>query len=281
MKRLNTLLIFVLTCLTGMYSQEPAPAFRVDVRGTGEPVLFLPGFSCPGEVWEETVRELENRFECHVVSYAGFGGMEPVGFPWLPQLREGIEAYLVERGLSTARLVGHSMGGTLALWLGTSEKLDPRAIVVVDGLPAMGALMFPNYDSSTIQYESPRNQQMLDMDANSFAAMAGGMATGMVRDSIRQQQIAAWILEADRETYVYGYTDLLKLDLRGELPRITAPVHILAATRPYGEAVARQNYTDQYTGLRDYTLEFAPDAAHFVMYDQPEWFVSNLGAILD
>ncbi|WP_088340021.1 alpha/beta fold hydrolase [Robiginitalea sediminis] len=280
---MKRILIFVslLFINPGLRAQDAPAAIHVEVRGTGDPVLLLPGFSCPGAVWEETVRELERDYQCHIVTYAGFGGAPPIEFPWLPRVREELEDYLIARGLTKARLVGHSMGGTLALWLGTSRELNLKSIVVVDGLPAMGALMIPNYDSAKIAYESPWNKQMLEMAPSAFEAMATGMAAGMAADLAHQQQIARWILEADRKTYVYGYTDLLKLDLRPDLNQIGAPVYILAASRPFGEEVARKNYVAQFEGLEDYTLDFAPDAGHFIMYDQPEWFVRTLRDILN
>lgn len=281
MKRLLIFVSLLSSINPGLNAQDAPPAIHVEVRGTGTPVVLLPGFSCPGAVWEEIVRELEGDHECHIVTYAGFGRTPPIEFPWLPKVREELEAYLVAGGLTQARLVGHSMGGTLALWLGTSRELHPKSIVVVDGLPAMGALMIPNYDSTKIAYESPWNTQMLEMDPRAFEAMATGMAAGMAANPSRQQQIARWILEADRKTYVFGYTDLLKLDLRQDLSHIGAPVHILAATRPFGEDVARKNYETQYEGLKDYKLDFAPDAGHFIMYDQPEWFVRTLRDILN
>lgn len=269
--------------LTGTFSlqgQDVNPPIHVSVTGSGNPVLFLPGFACPGAVWDESIAALSETYECHVVTYAGFGQTEPIGFPWLPEIREALLEYLEGNGLGRAKIVGHSMGGTLALWLSLSERIDPEALLVVDGLPAMGALMIPDYDSRQMRYENPWNKQMLEMDASNFEAMARNMAAGMTRDTLRQGQLAQWMQLADRETYVYGYTDLLQLDLRDSLARVPAPVRILAATRPFGEETARATYSEQYRQLGNFTLDFAPESAHFIMFDQPDWFVRKLEEFL-
>ena len=85
---------------------------------------------------------------------------------------------------------------------------------------------------------------------------------------------------SDRETYVYGYTDLLKLDLRQDLENIRVPVTILAATEPYGYETAKSTYKIQYKNLKEYDLKFAQGAKHFIMYDQPDWFLQNLKVAL-
>ena len=89
-----------------------------------------------------------------------------------------------------------------------------------------------------------------------------------------------WMVQADRETYVYGYTDLLKLDLREDIRKINIPVSILAAAQPYGLEMAQRTYTEQYKNLKNYDIVFASDAAHFIMYDSPQWFQEKLNAIL-
>ena len=121
-------------------------------------------------------------------------------------------------------------------------------------------------------YESPWNQQMLDMDEASFEKMAIQMASGRTLTFEKQEQLKNWILQADRETYVYGYTDLLKLDVRDAIAKIKIPVVILAATHPFGLEAAKKTYEGQYVKLESYTIDYAEGASHFIMYDEPEWF---------
>jgi pimeloyl-ACP methyl ester carboxylesterase len=172
------------------------------------------------------------------------------------------------------------LGGTLALWLASEGVEQLSHIVVVDGLPASGAIMLPDYEPQKLIYDSPWNRQLLEMDSVAFEGMARQMAAGMTLDTAAQAQIVRWMMASDRETYVYGYTDFLKLDLRKAVGDIEIPVAIIAATEPYGEVVARNTYQTQFRALADYRLTFVPDASHFVMYDQPERFMELLAGIL-
>lgn len=270
----NVLVFFFLSIALGVAAQSTA--FKVSVSGQGEPLLFFPGFTCTGEVWEDTVAQLSKTYECHVFTFAGFGEVAPIEKPWLPKIKEEITAYVAQKGLKNPTIVGHSLGGTLGLWLASEENHPYKKVVVVDALPSTGALMMPNFKSEYIVYDNPYNKQLLEMDAASFEKMAEQMAMGMVLNPKGQQQVKAWMLMADRETYVYGYTDLLKLDLREEIAKITIPVTILAATHPYGKETVEATYKGQYANLPNYAIHYAEGAAHFVMYDQPEWFIGKL-----
>ncbi|MCL8008079.1 alpha/beta hydrolase [Gelidibacter japonicus] len=255
-------------------------AFEVSIVGTGDPILFFPGFTCPGEVWEDVVAELSKSNTCHVFTFAGFGTVPAIERPWLPKIKEGISQYISENQLQNATIVGHSLGGTLGLWLASDDLFDFKKIIVVDALPSTGALMIPNFDSETIVYDNPFNQSLLTMDDDNFELMATQMASAMTLNKNKHEQIKNWILQTDRETYVYGYTDLLKLDLREAVANITVPVTILAATQPYGETSVKTIYEEQYKNLKGYTIKYAADAAHFIMYDQPDWLLTNISQAL-
>lgn len=268
--------ISILLILVTSLASNAQTSFKVEVKGEGQPVLLFPGFTCTGEVWNATVTELSKNYECHIFTFAGFGGVAPIEKPWLPKIKTSVEDYVKERRLEKPIIIGHSLGGALGLWLTTEENHPFSKLIVVDALPATGALMIPNFKSENMAYESLWNKQMLDMDEASFEKMATQMASGMTLTSEKHEQLRNWILQADRETYVYGYTDLLKLDLREDISKIKIPVVILGATEPFGLEVVKKNFQEQYMNLEDYEIEYAEGSAHFIMYDKPEWFLNQI-----
>lgn len=279
MKNLRNSILVLTVLVSSLVCAQDVP-FQVSVEGKGQPILLLPGFTCTAEVWEETVASLSKDYECHVFTFAGFGNVPPIEKPWLPQIKTALSNYIEENALENSIVIGHSLGGTLALWLATEPNTPFEQIIVVDGLPAAGALMIPNYNNENIAYDTPYNKQMLEMTAESFKFMAQQTAQNMMINNDKKELVTNWILQADRETYVYGYTDLLKLDLREDLAKIKIPVTILAATHPYGKEMAKLTYENQYSKLLKYTIHFAENSAHFIMYDQPEWFMERLNKVL-
>ncbi|MEM6396616.1 MAG: alpha/beta hydrolase [Bacteroidota bacterium] len=261
-------------------AQDEARPIHVEVTGHGEPLLFIPGFTVPGDIWNPLVEQLASDYECHVVTLAGFGGQAPIEFPWLPKVNDALEDYIQEFDVKGVTVIGHSLGGTIATWLASRADSRVSQIVLVDALPAAGALMIPDYDPDNLVYESPYNDQQLARDDADFEQLATNMAQMMCVDQDARQEVKDWIIEADRKTYVYGYTDYLKLDLREDLKRISVPVSIFAADQPFGREMVVKNYKDQYANLQDYDLIIAENSAHFIMLDQPEWFGEQIRAVL-
>jgi pimeloyl-ACP methyl ester carboxylesterase len=279
---MKTIVLLILsTFFSWTFTTEQAPKpIHVEVSGNGNPIIFIPGFTVPGDVWNPVVKELEKTYECHVVTLAGFGGKAPIGFPWLPKVNDALQNYISTNNLENATIIGHSLGGTIATWLASRKNTKVSNLILVDALPAAGALMFPNFNPDDLAYDSPYNNQQLAMDNIQFEQMATMMSQGMSVNKEAQEDIKKWIMTADRKTYVYGYTDYLKLDLREDLKNINIPTTIIAAPQPFGKEVVTKNYQDQYANLKDYNFILAEDAAHFVMLDQPEWFLSAIKTIL-
>lgn len=276
----NLKIYFSAICIAIGFQLQAQESFQVKKTGSGQPILVFPGFTCTPEVFKGITDTLSENYEIHAFTFAGFGEVPPISFPWLPKIKKDIQTYVKDNNLKDPIILGHSMGGTLGLWLASEDSTYTR-LIIIDALPAMGSLMIPEYNSENITYESPYNQQLLAMEEEDFSNMAKQMVIGMSLNSEKHQQIVEWMLQADRETYVYGYTDLLKLDLRSALQKIEVPVSILAATHPYGKETATLNYEKQYQNLKNYNLNFAEGAGHFIMYDKPQWLLDQIQTALN
>ena len=259
------------------FSQEKA--IRVEVIGEGDPILFLPGFTVPGSVWRPTLENLKTKNESHLFSYAGFNGVTPVKMPWYATVKEEIFEYIVENNLKKFRIIGHSMGGNLAIDIAAEFPERVEKMILVDAIPCIREVMMPGVPASNLQYESSYNNRMLGMDDAQFNGMAMNMASGMTSKKEKVSVLANWMQKADRTTYVYGYTDLLKLDLRMSLKSVKAETLILAASFP-NAAMIQANYEKQYANLSNKTIEMVANSKHFIMFDQPEWFYKTVNNFL-
>lgn len=258
------------------YSQSP---IKVEKSGEGNPILFLPGFTTPGSIWNETIANLNGTFETHAVSYAGFNGLAPIGTPWYAPIRQALVDYVKEEKLTNLTIIGHSMGGNLATELAAVLDDELNGLILVDALPCMRELMMPGVPASSLQYDSPYNNQMLNMPDDAFKNVAQSMARNMTNKEDKIDLIASWSIAADRKTYTYGYTDLLKLDLRPQLSDITTETLILGASFPSKE-MALQTFEKQYAKLGNKAIELADDSKHFIMFDQPTWLYNQINSYL-
>ena len=274
MKQLICTFTFV---IVSAWAQAQAPAFHVTQQGEGFPVLLLPGFATPGSVWDETVAHLPDGYSYYQVSYAGFNGLAPIDTPWYETIKRELIAYVVDHDLRELRLIGHSLGGNLATEIAADLPDRVAQLVIVDALACMREVMMPGVSAEQLAYDSPPSQQMLQASDETMRQTARMTAQSMTQAPDKVDSLEHWIMQADRKTYVYGYVDLLKQDLRPKLSQITAPTLILGAPFPNTEAV-KSTLEQQYADLENKTIRVAPDSRHFIMFDQPEWFYEQINA---
>lgn len=262
---MKKLIFAVLVICLAMPVFAQKSAIRVDVTGKGSPLVFLPGFGCSGHVWDNMVEVLKKDHECHIVSYAGFDGVPAVDTLWMATVEKSLQQYFTDKKLDRVTIVGHSIGGTFGLMLSNVPQSKVARLVVVDMLPCIGQVMIPNYKPEYITFDNPYNKKLLNMNNSDFKAMQKQMTVGMCADTTQQKQIVEWMMMADRRTYVYGYT----IDLREALKTVEQPVLVIAAGKYPTKEQILKIYDEQYLNLKNKTIRFVDNSAHFVMYDQP------------
>ena len=116
-----TLLGWVVGSLMFVSSAAPAAEypFAAKVTGTGKPMILIPGLCCSGEVWDGTVAHFKDRYECHVLTLAGFAGQPAAKGEgsYSEMIAKGIAKYARDKRLDKPAIVGHSLGGFIVFKL--------------------------------------------------------------------------------------------------------------------------------------------------------------------
>jgi len=73
---------------------------------------------------------------------------------------------------------------------------------------------------------------------------------------------------------------MLRTDLREEIAKINVPVSIISAKNPHIPNL-EESLNIQYRALKNKNFHFAENSAHFIMYDQTEWFNNKLKELLN
>ncbi len=101
-------------------------------RGTGEPLLLIMGITAPGAVWEKHAAYWEPHFRCILVDNRGVGFSDkPQGPYTTSQMADDYAGLLEVLHISQTRVVGVSMGGTIAQQLALRHPEKVTALVLM------------------------------------------------------------------------------------------------------------------------------------------------------
>lgn len=270
----------LLLTFTLIFTQATAyQPFDVQQYGAGnDAVILIPGYASSPEVWKATIETLQPKHRLYVLHFAGFAGKPAAANPTFNSWAEAVAIWLKAMPEKEVTVIGHSMGGVMALYLAAHAPEKVVKVVVVDALPCLSALNNPNFESRPNADCSQSIRQMTALSDSAFKAMQQQGAPWLVNDVAWQAQLVAWSLRSDRHTLASVYCSFLQVDVRPLLPNIKAKVlvQLEAPFTGYQSAIAAQ-----YADLKGAHLAYAPKGLHFVMVDASDWYFESLHAFLN
>lgn len=100
--------------------------------GSGPSIVLLHGMGSSHRSWHRVARDLATERRVVVPDLPGFGGSDPVGAGFQPAaVADVIAAALKERGVEPFDLVGHSLGGLVAVVLADRHPALVRCLILV------------------------------------------------------------------------------------------------------------------------------------------------------
>lgn len=279
------LALVILPLATAAVPSQVKPAtklFAVEVSGKGPPMILIPGGMSSGDVWKGTVAHFADRYECHVLTLAGFAGQPPADVtPFLPSVREAIAAYIREHRLERPVIVGHSIGGFLALSLATEHPGLVGKLVIVEGVPAPGATRNP---AASVEERKAMGQRLADFYAKTGEADRRRMIATMAESPAHVDLITSWGMSSDPATVRKVHLEIVMGDVRADLGKIQTLALVLASPVGDGTTTDREGverlFRLQFATMKAWQLEIAPKARHFIMLDDPTWMFEKMDAFL-
>ena len=105
------------------------------VAGEGEPLILIHGLFGSLENLGALARGLAERFKVYSIDLPNHGRSPHTQNTSLPEMAESVEQWLDEQGLQTTSIVGHSLGGKVAMELALRKPQRVNKIVVLDIAP--------------------------------------------------------------------------------------------------------------------------------------------------
>ncbi|WPO79745.1 alpha/beta hydrolase [Flavobacterium sp. KACC 22761] len=268
--------LFSALCLN-VFAQTKSYPFEVLKTGKGkQSILFIPGFASSGEVWNDTKTAFEKDFTCYTLTMPGFAGVKPQPNPSFENWKNEIAAYIKDNKIEKPIVIGHSMGGGLALAIAADYPELVGKIVVVDALPCLAALMDPSFKSKENDCVATVNQMTSMTDAQ-FLDMQKKTMPRLLADASKMDMVVDWSVKSDRKTFGQMYCDFSNTDLRAKIAQIKCPALILLESYFINLKPAIE---EQYKNLKTANFQYANKGLHFIMYDDKDWYLAQLNTFI-
>ncbi len=252
--------------------------FTVTDAGTaGKPdVVLIPGLASSKSVWDGEAKLLGPNYRLHILQVGGFAGAPAgpnAGAGMLAGIVEELHSYIASAGMKPV-VVGHSLGGLLAMMLAAKYPADVRKMVIVDTLPFYAVLFNP---AATVDAVKPMAAGMkahfATMNAEEYAAGEKTMLDGMAISEAGQKAAYASAIASDYNVVGEALYEDLTTDMRGEVGKIKTPTLVLyeydaTAKMPPADAYEAMIQA-AYKPMPNVTLVRVEGSRHFIMYDQP------------
>ncbi len=240
----------------------------VTVRGSGRDVLLIPGLASGPGIWNGVTGQMPG-YRWHLVHVRGFAGLAADANgsgPVVQPVADEIARYIAAAGLRRPAVVGHSMGGTLAMMQGL-KGLASR-VMVVDMLPAGAA--------------------MVGGTANGMGYLADQLSQYFTGTAAGRRYLAQIVAQApgaegsNPEVIATALRDLANTDLGPQLGRIGVPMSVVYAvgTDQAQSVEITRRFRAAYAAKKDAKLMPIGPSGHVVMADQPTRFNAALGNFL-
>lgn len=277
------------------YAFTLAPAERFELGATlverhgtgGRALVMIPGLAGGPWVWQHAVRALMKDHSVYVLTFPGFDGRAPAPGAGLEAARASLVSLIEQRKLKRPVLIGHSLGGTLALALAAQRPELVGGVVSLDGLPVFpGTEGLPELQRATMANSFRQRVAAADQGAFLEQQQEYMSGTGVV-DMARADELAKLSARSDARAVAQYMADAFALDLRPELPKIAAPVLMLvpyfaidAQQQMLTEAGKLEYYQKIMEGTPKLTVTALAPARHFAMFDVPEKVNEAIAAFL-
>lgn len=258
--------------------------------GSGAPVVLIPGLATPRAVWGSLADELALSHRVLLVQVNGFGGDDP-GENLQPGILDGVVAdlsrYLDQNQLPSTAVIGHSMGGLIAMIFAKRHPESVERLMTVDALPFFAAQLAPPGGDITVAEAEPTARMMRDTIAARYgrepdlATIEASLAGMSLRPENRERMVS-WSIAADARVIAQAIFENMTTDIRPELSSIRVPITVVYPWNDQGLPPDRIDafYRRQFSGAADIRFVDIADSAHFVMLDQAEIFEEKVHTFL-
>lgn len=239
-----------------------------EAYGRGTPVILLHGWLGSWGCWLGTMEALASRHRTYALDFWGFGESDKRRESYnISDFVSLVDQFMERLGIQSAPVMGHSMGGTVALSLALDRPQRVKKVAVVgspiDGRSLNVFLKLAGYPwIAFLVWNSPSLLRLgIRLFAPWVAASWSEWYTLLMRD----------LSKMTLESFLWSINSLHYTDLRPRLHTLRMPA---LGVYGRGDKIVDPRQAELFDQIAVSRVELMQGARHFPMLDKPDGFYS-------
>jgi branched-chain amino acid transport system permease protein len=254
-------------------SQVQLPDFEMHYieQGAGdEAIVFVHGFISSHRWWQPALAHLPQSYHAYAIDLRACGGSQAVQTGHtLANYAEDIEAFAAAMGLEKFTLVGHSMGGGVAIQYALNYPQRIKALLLVNPLAPFGMQLDQAGTDWTISVQGQEEGQRL--------IVLGAFATPPSGDYL--EQLVADAVSWDKPIYLGCMEEMAKFNVSEQLPSLNVPTLVTWGDKD--AVIPFAGIAEAFTKIPNCNLEIWHGVGHSGPIEIPQRFVQLLTAFIE
>ncbi|RCW68558.1 alpha/beta fold hydrolase [Pseudorhodoferax soli] len=242
------------------------------VQGERPSVIVIPGITSPAATWGFVAERIGTHFDTYVLDVRG-RGLSDAGDELDYSLeQQALDVIALAQALELKRwvLVGHSMGGRIAVRAASKKPGGLASVVAVDP-PVSGPHRRP-YPAKLDWYVDSIRQARRGMDAEQMRHFCPNW-------TFEQLQLRAqWLHTCKESAIVQSFSDFGRDDIFADLPQVDVPLLLMTAER--GDVVRAEDVAEWQAISPASRHVRVPGAGHMIPWDNEAGFYAAFGTFL-
>ncbi|HKV54853.1 MAG TPA: alpha/beta fold hydrolase [Candidatus Binataceae bacterium] len=255
---------------------------RYEVRGRGEPLALIMGYSGSGKTWGEPfLRLIERNFSTIVIDNRGTGESDKPDVPWtVGDMAADAAAVLDHAGIQRAHVMGISMGGMIAQEFALDFAAKLRGLVLGCTLCGLkhAVLGEPEATDALIaKGDLPPAEQARKLLIACSSKAFGGSPQGLEFIEARIKEMEGYPL-TPLHSYHRQWEAISAFDTYDRLDKIAAPTLVVTGTDD--PIVPAQNSAILRERIPGAQLHSIDGAGHLFFWEAPEESAASVSRFL-